>query len=102
MTTTTVAVDVRLFRVEITATTEVPAPAERTWAVLTDTGAYPQWNPFVRRLTGRLAVVETIEVDLQADQSPLTPFFRKLLTGNTPQAFVALNEALVARATADR
>ena len=53
-------------------------------------------------MTGRLAVAETIEVDLQADQSPLTPFFRTLLTGNTPQAFVALNEALVARATADR
>jgi hypothetical protein len=158
---TTIDVAVRIFRVEITATTEIAASTDRTWAVLADTAAYPQWNPFVRRLDGSLAVGETIEVDLQADQSHraggvqtmrprivalepgrsfswlgrvglpgvldgrhtftvepdgagsrlvqhevlsgvLTPFFRTVLTRQTPEAFVALNDALAARAVADR
>lgn len=157
---TTVDVRVHPFRVEITATTEVSAPAEQTWAVLADTAAYPQWNPFVRRLDGPLTEGEAIEVDLQADQSAagsvqtmrprivavdpgrsftwlgrvglpgvldgrhtfsvaptdggsrlvqhevlsgvLTPFFRTLLTQRTPEAFVALNDALAHRAVAGR
>ena len=59
----------RLFRVEITATTDVAASAEETWAVLTDTAAYPEWNPLIRRLDGRLAVGEGLEVDFQPDPS---------------------------------
>ena len=64
---TTIDVTSRLFRIEITATTDVAAPAEDTWAVLTDTAAYPDWNPLIRRLDGRLAVGEGLEVDFQPD-----------------------------------
>lgn len=34
------------------------APAERVWAILADTKAWPAWNPFVVGLEGRLAVGE--------------------------------------------
>lgn len=62
MTETTVASST--FAVDITATTEVDAPAERVWAVLTETTAYPDWNPFVRALRGPLTVGGRIEVEL--------------------------------------
>jgi hypothetical protein len=31
---------------------DIEASAERVWAVLADFAAYPQWNPFIRSVTG--------------------------------------------------
>lgn len=149
------SVEVRggVFAVRITATTRIDAPAPTVWGILVDTAAYPSWNPFVRRLEGRLAVGERItvamkpaddeqvlhprvvEVDpgrsfswlgrvgipgvldgrhtftVQPDgpggcvlvqderlSGALVPFFRSMLTRDTPRAFAALNDALAARA----
>jgi hypothetical protein len=74
MTTGTTRVDlaVRSFSVEITAITSIPAPAQQVWAVLADTGRYPQWNPFVRRLTGDLRAGARLEVVLQPADRPQT------------------------------
>lgn len=36
-------------------TIDIDAPADRVWAVLTDTAAYPEWNPFMTKLEGELA-----------------------------------------------
>ena len=33
---------------------EIDAPPERIWAVVTDFGAYSEWNPFIRRISGGL------------------------------------------------
>jgi hypothetical protein len=142
------------FAVEIVATTEIDAPAERVWAVLAATAEYPEWNPFVRALRGPLTVGERIEVELKlpgravqkmtptivavepgrsfewlgriglprvfdgrhrftvepvdAGRSRLVqserlsglliPAFRSMLTGATPEAFTAMNDAIAKRA----
>jgi uncharacterized protein YndB with AHSA1/START domain len=33
---------------------EIDAPAKRVWELLTDFASYPQWNPFIRHISGRL------------------------------------------------
>ena len=51
----------------ITAITQIDATPDQVWQVLTDTAAYPDWNPFVRRLDGALETGQRITVDLQPD-----------------------------------
>jgi hypothetical protein len=43
---------------------EIDAPPAAVWAVLTDTAAYPEWNPFVRRLDGDLREGARLEVEI--------------------------------------
>jgi hypothetical protein len=32
---------------------DIQAPADRVWQVLTDFASYPEWNPFIRRISGQ-------------------------------------------------
>lgn len=43
----------------------IAAPAQDVWAVLADGAAYPQWNPLVKSMTGRLEVGETLNTQIQ-------------------------------------
>ena len=43
----------------------IDAPPERVWQVLRDLDAYPEWNPFVVRATGRAEVGERLTLRLQ-------------------------------------
>lgn len=89
MTTTT---DVRstAFAVEITAVTEIDAPPERVWAVLSDTGRYPEWNPFVRALRGPLVEGGRIEVDLQQPGRDLQTMRPTLVSVESGRSFTWL------------
>lgn len=49
---------------ELCTEIEINATPERVWQILTDTEKFPEWNPFIHRLKGKLAVGETIEVFL--------------------------------------
>jgi hypothetical protein len=46
----------------VTTTVELDAPPEEIWRVLTDTGAYSRWNPFITELSGNLQVGNRIDV----------------------------------------
>jgi len=39
----------------ISATVDITATPEQVWDVLADLAAYPEWNPFIRSASGRLA-----------------------------------------------
>jgi hypothetical protein len=50
---------------ELRSQIEIDAPAERVWQVLTDFAAYPEWNPFIRRVRGRAEVEEQLVVRMR-------------------------------------
>jgi len=39
---------------ELRREVEIDASPERVWAVVTDFAAYPEWNPFIRSISGEL------------------------------------------------
>lgn len=43
------------------ATTTIAASPETIWAILTDAVGYPQWDPSVDRIEGRIAPGEKIK-----------------------------------------
>lgn len=54
----------------VTAVTEIGAPIDRAWRVLTDFESYPAWNPFIRRVEGELRIGSRLLLVLQpADRS---------------------------------
>lgn len=50
---------------QVRVETEIHAPADRVWQILTDTAKFPEWNPFVRRLSGELKQGAQLEVFIQ-------------------------------------
>ncbi len=44
---------------------EINASGERVRRILTDFEAYPQWNPFIKEISGELKVGGTLSVYLQ-------------------------------------
>jgi hypothetical protein len=44
---------------------EIDASAEKIWRILMDFAAYPDWNPFIRRISGKAAVGEKLEAYLE-------------------------------------
>jgi hypothetical protein len=61
---------VRELRTEI----EIDAPPEQVWRVLTDFGAYPDWNPFIRSIEGNPQVGERLKVRLTPPDSRAMTF----------------------------
>ena len=45
--------------------TAIQASPQRVWDVLTDFAAYPEWNPFIPRITGSLETGSRLDVQLQ-------------------------------------
>lgn len=43
----------------------ISSPPERVWRILSDLPRYQEWNPFIRRAEGRLAVGEVLKVFIQ-------------------------------------
>jgi hypothetical protein len=42
----------------------IDAPAEDVWSILTNSAAYPGWNPFIRQISGSLEAGSRLEVKL--------------------------------------
>jgi hypothetical protein len=53
---------------------EIDAPAETVWSVLTDFGAYPEWNPYTR-IEGEARVGERLRVS-PGPEAGRAPTFR--------------------------
>ena len=58
---------------------EIEAPPEVVWRVLTDFAAYPEWNPFIVRIGGDLAVGQTLNLTIQPPGRRAMTFRPKVL-----------------------
>jgi hypothetical protein len=61
---------VRELRQEI----QIDALPERVWAVLIDFAAYPEWNPFIRRISGEAREGARLEVQIEPPGARATTF----------------------------
>jgi len=48
------------------AATEIDAPAERVWAVVSDLAAYAEWNPFIIRASGEARPGTRLDITIAA------------------------------------
>ncbi len=46
---------------------DINASAEKVWEVLTDLSSYPQWNPFILEISGKLSVGEKLRVVIRPE-----------------------------------
>jgi hypothetical protein len=59
---------------ELRAEIEINAPPERVWAVLTDFGSFPDWNPFIRSISGDVATGSQLEVRMEPPEGRAMTF----------------------------
>lgn len=65
---------------ELRTEVEIDAPPEQVWAVLTDFGAYHEWNPFITELRGKLEPGARLRVELSYADGRRTAFRTSVLT----------------------
>jgi len=51
-------------RKELTSEIDIDASPERVWSVLSDFDKFPEWNPFIREISGRTEKGEKLKVTL--------------------------------------
>ncbi len=64
MDSSAVSVRTGVIVVDLEARSRIAGSAERAWEVLSDTGAYNVWNPFVTRFDGELREGARVDVEL--------------------------------------
>ncbi len=62
---------------------DIDAPPASVWAQLTDTAAYGEWNPFVRRLSGELTAGARLGVEIAPPGGRSMTFKPKVLAAET-------------------
>jgi hypothetical protein len=65
---------------ELQASIEIEAGPERVWEVLTEGAAYPEWNPFIRRLEGPIEPNGRLEVRIEPPGRRAMTFRPRVLT----------------------
>ncbi len=59
---------------EINTEIIIHCPPEKIWGRLTDFENYPNWNPFIKEISGKLKVSEIIKVKIQPETSSAMTF----------------------------
>ena len=67
-------------RTEIKTQIEINASPEKIWKILTDFNNYPNWNPFIKQLTGEVKVGSKIKVKIQLPEAKSMTFKPTILT----------------------
>ena len=49
---------------QIETTTVIDASPDDVWAVLMDTARYSEWNPFIKRMNGQIALGQRLDIEV--------------------------------------
>ena len=63
---------------------EIGAPVGQVWAILSDFSAYPDWNPFITAVSGRLRRGARLELHLAPPELPAVVVHARLLVIRRP------------------
>src|ERR687897_1088476 len=74
---------------------ESDAPAKGVWELLTDFASYPQWNPFIRSISGRPAPGERLQARLEPPGGRAMIFKPKVLKAEPNRELRWLGHLLV-------
>ena len=74
---------------------EIDAPAKRVWELLTDFASYPEWNPFIRTISGQPAPGERLRARLEPPGGRAMTFKPKVLTAEPDRELRWLGHLLV-------
>jgi hypothetical protein len=74
---------------------EIEAPAERVWELLTNFASYPEWNPFIRSISGQPAPGERLEVRIEPPSGRGMTFKPKVLNADPNRELRWLGHLLV-------
>ena len=69
---------------------DIAAPRERVWSILTDFGAFPDWNPFIRSAEGEARKGARLEILIGAPGSKSMTFKPVVIEAEAPRAFAWL------------
>jgi len=72
--------------IEVTAATEIDAPADAVWDVLTDLEQFHDWNPFIRDARGATAVGGTVRVRVRPSLRVPLVFHATVIARDEPRA----------------
>lgn len=61
------------FRLAYEVSRDVRAPAERVWALLTDSAGFPRWNSTVTSITGTIAAGQALQIKVPVSDRTFTP-----------------------------
>lgn len=70
---------------QIVTQVDIAVSPERVWSILTDFSAYPQWNPFIRSLSGVAKPGEKLRVTIQPEGHRAMTFRPRVLTATNQQ-----------------
>lgn len=80
----------------ITTSVQIPAKAATIWSILMDFERYPEWNPFVRAISGKSEIGEQLTVTLQPNPGKKAMIFKpKVITCEPNRAFSWLGHLFV-------
>ena len=74
---------------------EIDASAEKVWHILIEFEKFPQWNPFIRRISGELKVGARLEVHMQLPGGRSMTFKPKVLKVEPNREFRWMGKLLV-------
>ena len=79
---------------QITTQIVINATPQKVWAILTNFSNYPSWNPFIKSLTGQVAVGKKITAYLQPQNAKGMTFKPRVLALDTNKEFRWLGHLL--------